>query len=83
MFIILKVLHVIMRFVRSGVFLTAMQVYSRVLVVCGVLIAIPVSQDSIGLPLCLLCWAITEVMRYSFYALSLINAVPYFLQWCR
>lgn len=80
---ILEVLHVIVGFVKSGVFLTAMQVYSRVLVVCGILIAVPVSQDSIGLPLCLLCWSITEIIRYSFYALSLINAVPYFLLWCR
>lgn len=80
---VLEVLHVIVGFVRSGVFLTAMQVYSRVLVVCGVLIALPVSQDSYGLPLCLLCWAITEIIRYSFYALSLIDSVPYILLWCR
>ncbi|XP_065214780.1 very-long-chain (3R)-3-hydroxyacyl-CoA dehydratase hpo-8-like [Planococcus citri] len=80
---LLEIFHTIFGFVRSGVFLTAMQVYSRVLVVLGVLIAIPASQNSIGVPLALVCWSITEIIRYSFYALGILNAVPYFLLWCR
>ena len=28
-------------------------------------------------------WAITEIVRYSFYALTLINAVPYALKYLR
>uniref|UniRef100_F1L923 Very-long-chain (3R)-3-hydroxyacyl-CoA dehydratase n=3 Tax=Ascaris suum TaxID=6253 RepID=F1L923_ASCSU len=31
----------------------------------------------------LLAWSVTEVVRYSFYALSLINAVPKWLVWMR
>ena len=30
-----------------------------------------------------LAWSITEVIRYSFYAFSLLDSLPYVLQWCR
>ena len=41
------------------------------------------SRHSLGVPLLLLAWSITEVIRYSFYALSLFNSVPYFIIWLR
>jgi hypothetical protein len=41
------------------------------------------SHLSIGVPMLLIAWSITEVIRYSFYALNLINAVPYLLIWMR
>jgi very-long-chain (3R)-3-hydroxyacyl-CoA dehydratase len=28
-------------------------------------------------------WSVTEVIRYSFYAFTLLGSVPYFLTWCR
>lgn len=80
---ILEVVHAAVGFVVSNVVLTAAQVYSRVMVVGLVLLATPTAPLSIGLPLALFAWSVTEIIRYSFYALNLIGAVPYFLIWCR
>lgn len=80
---ILEILHVALGFVVSNLALTAAQVYSRVMVVCLVLLATPTAPLSVGLPLALFAWSVTEVIRYSFYALNIIGSVPYFLIWCR
>lgn len=31
----------------------------------------------------LLAWSVTEVIRYSYYALNIVKAVPHILTWCR
>ncbi|XP_028128663.1 very-long-chain (3R)-3-hydroxyacyl-CoA dehydratase hpo-8 [Diabrotica virgifera virgifera] len=80
---VLEVLHAAIGIVKSNPIITAVQVSSRVVVVVGVLIATQAPRESIGLTLCLLAWSITEIIRYSMYALSLVNAVPYFLTWLR
>uniref|UniRef100_A0A0K0EUH8 Very-long-chain (3R)-3-hydroxyacyl-CoA dehydratase n=1 Tax=Strongyloides venezuelensis TaxID=75913 RepID=A0A0K0EUH8_STRVS len=80
---ILEIVHCAIGFVRSPVGTTLMQVYSRVFVVWGILYAVKSSQVSIGVPMLIFAWSITEVIRYSFYALSLIKAVPYALIWMR
>lgn len=80
---IIEVINVALGFVKSNLLLTFFQVMSRVLVVVGVLIATPTGPQSPGLPLCLLAWTITEIIRYLFYALNLIDAVPHLLIWCR
>jgi hypothetical protein len=41
------------------------------------------SRTSVGVPMLLVAWSITEVIRYSFYALNLLNAVPWVLTWMR
>ncbi|KAK6010171.1 tyrosine phosphatase-like protein, PTPLA [Ostertagia ostertagi] len=46
-------------------------------------LAILEARESIGVPMLLLAWSVTEVVRYSYYALGLFNAVPYFLTWIR
>lgn len=53
------------------------------MVVCGVLLATPIAIYSPGLPLALLAWSITEIIRYGYYALNLINLVPSILIWLR
>ncbi|KAI1716441.1 protein tyrosine phosphatase-like protein, PTPLA domain-containing protein [Ditylenchus destructor] len=45
--------------------------------------AILESRASIGVPMLLVAWSITEVVRYSFYALNLLKAVPHVLTWMR
>lgn len=60
-----------------------MQVFSRVMVVCGVILATPTAKDSPGLPLALLAWSVTEIIRYGYYAFNLIGAVPGFLVFLR
>ncbi|CAH2068586.1 unnamed protein product, partial [Iphiclides podalirius] len=73
---VLEVLHAALRLVPSGVFVVLMQVYSRVFLVCGVLLATPGGTVSPGLPLCILAWSITEIVRYAYYAVNLVKTVP-------
>lgn len=80
---LIEVVNVALGFVKSNLALTFFQVMSRVMVVCGVLIATPTGPVSPGLPLALFAWTITEIIRYLFYALNLMNAVPDLLIWCR
>lgn len=55
------------------------------MVVCGVLLATPVeyAAASSGLPLALLAWSVTEIIRYGYYFMNLMGAVPHFLVWLR
>lgn len=80
---VLEVVHVLLGLVKSNALVTAMQVASRVMVVCGVLSVTPTAPLSPGLPLLLVAWSIAEIIRYLFYALNLISAVPYSLVWSR
>jgi len=56
---------------------------SRVYVVWAILYMCPTSQLSIGFPLLLFAWTITEIIRYSMYAVSLVGNPPFFLTWLR
>ncbi|CAG5018145.1 unnamed protein product [Parnassius apollo] len=73
---VLEILHAALKLVPSSVFVVLMQVYSRVFLVCGALMATNGATTSPGLPLCILAWSITEIIRYAYYALNLINVVP-------
>jgi very-long-chain (3R)-3-hydroxyacyl-CoA dehydratase len=78
-----QIVHAATGLVPSNVIITTFQVFSRVMVVCGVLMGTDAAQVSPGLPLALLAWSVTEIIRYGYYALNLINAVPYLLVWLR
>ncbi|CAK1599790.1 unnamed protein product [Parnassius mnemosyne] len=80
---VLEVLHAALKLVPSSVFVVLMQVYSRVFLVCGALLATNGATISPGLPLCILAWSITEIIRYAYYALNLINVVPQSLLFLR
>ena len=55
----------------------------RVYVVWAVLYMCPTSQLSLGFPMLLFAWTITEIIRYSMYAVSLVGNPPFFLTWLR
>lgn len=80
---ILQILHAATNIVPSNVVLTSFQVLSRVMLVCGVLLATPNAIHSPGLPLALFAWSITEIIRYGFYAFNLLNIVPSFWTFLR
>lgn len=80
---VLEIVHAVLGIVRSNAFVTTQQVFSRVLMVCGVLVATEQARNSYGLPLALLAWSVTEIIRYGFYTLNLVNAVPSILVWLR
>jgi very-long-chain (3R)-3-hydroxyacyl-CoA dehydratase len=80
---VLEIVHALIGFVRSPVGTTTLQVFSRVTVVWLMLYKVVSSRSSIGVLMLLVAWSITEVIRYSFYALGLIKSVPHFLTWLR
>ena len=53
--------------------LTFVQISGRAAVVWTVVDKIDVVQTSLGLPLMLLAWSLTEIIRYSYYTLSLVR----------
>ncbi|KAF7278970.1 hypothetical protein GWI33_007779 [Rhynchophorus ferrugineus] len=80
---VLEVFHAIARIVSSNPVMTAFQVASRVVLVCGVLLLSETSRLGIGLPMALFAWSITEIIRYSNYTFQLVNSVPYPLKYLR
>jgi len=79
----LEVIHAVTGIVRSDAILTAFQVGSRVAVVCGVVLATESARLGAGLPLAMLAWCITEIIRYSTYSFTLVGSVPYVLKYLR
>ena len=59
--------------VRSNPMLTLVQISSRVAVLWTVVHKIDIVQTSIGLPLMLFAWTLTEIIRYSYYILNLVR----------
>ena len=49
----------------------------------GVLHLLPPAQLSVGFPLLLLAWTLTEMIRYTLYAVSLVSTPPRLLTWLR
>ncbi|KAI9578665.1 very-long-chain (3R)-3-hydroxyacyl-CoA dehydratase hpo-8 [Glossina fuscipes] len=79
----LEILHASLGFVKSNPVITAFQVFSRIIVVVGVIMATPTAKLSPGLPAALFAWSVTETIRYSYYALNIINYVPHFITFLR
>ncbi|KAJ1725906.1 hypothetical protein LPJ61_005562 [Coemansia biformis] len=71
----LEVVHALIGFVRSSAFTVLLQVYSRLLLVWGTLYYFdrPEVRASYSLVLMIVAWSVTECVRYSHYALALLN----------
>ena len=84
---LMEILHSMFGLVRSSVLNTLPQVMSRVgvlwIVLDGIVMKDLSTRDTIGFPMLLFAWTITEVIRYPFYWNALLGSVPYPLQWCR
>jgi len=70
---VLEVVHALVGFVRSNVFVTAFQVASRVFLVWPILAAFKETQSSVGFPMLLAAWTVTEIIRYGFYLANLLG----------
>lgn len=84
---IIEVINSATGVVRSPIVTTASQVASRLLIVLGIFLVLPYSPANyhwvyISLNV---SWAVTEIVRYSYYAANLKdpNNVPYVLTWLR
>eukprot|EP00088_Acartia_fossae_P044851 TRINITY_DN4787_c0_g1_i1.p1 TRINITY_DN4787_c0_g1~~TRINITY_DN4787_c0_g1_i1.p1 ORF type:complete len:221 (+),score=34.02 TRINITY_DN4787_c0_g1_i1:37-699(+) len=79
----LEIFHAALGLVRSNVQITFQQVQSRLYITWGILHLLPTSRSSVGVMCLLFAWTITEMIRYSMYAIQLIGNPPYFLTWLR
>ncbi|KAF2076712.1 hypothetical protein CYY_001969 [Polysphondylium violaceum] len=79
---VLEIIHSMVGLVKTPWVTTFIQVFSRVACVF-LAYHVPATQNHFFLSLMLMAWSITEVIRYSFYGLSLLNACPYFIGWLR
>lgn len=80
---LLEVVHAAIRIVPSNPVMALFQISSRVLVVWGITDCVKEAQLSVGVPLLLFTWTVTEMVRYSYYVMNLLSFVPSFLTWCR
>ena len=80
---ILEVVHAALGWVRSPVATTAVQVASRLFMVWGVTERYSQAWSSPFYASMVLAWAITECIRYPFYANQLLNAEGPALLWAR
>ncbi|KAF9973177.1 hypothetical protein BGZ73_003616 [Actinomortierella ambigua] len=82
---LLEVVHALLGFVKSPVGTTAMQVASRLLLVWGIcwLFPLPEVRNYWAFTSMTIAWSITEIIRYSYYALNLVGVQPASLVWCR
>jgi very-long-chain (3R)-3-hydroxyacyl-CoA dehydratase len=80
-----EVVHALIGLVRTPIGTTVMQVASRILLTWGILHLFPYPQvrQHLAFTTMTIAWSITEVIRYSYYALNLMGFNPRFLVWCR
>jgi len=92
-FALAEVLHALFGIVRAGVFTTAMQVASRLLLVCGVIWLFPEMlradpRNAWAYTGMMVAWGVTECVRYGYFAAFLSRGadaakVPSWLTWMR
>jgi very-long-chain (3R)-3-hydroxyacyl-CoA dehydratase len=82
-FAILEVLHVLLGWVRSPLGTTTMQISSRLFLVWGISARFGQTHSNPLYASMVLAWSATEVIRYSFYACSLVGYEPRFLTYLR
>jgi len=80
---VLEVFHAIFGLVKSPWVVALMQVFSRVWTLWAVMDVAPTAQNSIFTVMACASWGLVEVPRYLFYAMNLVNNVPYPLFWLR
>ena len=84
---ICEVFHALFGLVRSSPLVTLMQITSRLLVLWlyldVVLMRHEGTRDTLGFPVLLFAWTITEIIRYTFYTYSLLDIISTSLVWCR
>lgn len=79
----LEIVHASCGWVKSNPIITTFQVFSRIIVLMLVVAATPTAKVSPGLPLAILAWSITEIIRYAYYALNSVQLLPRILVYLR
>lgn len=85
---VLEIVHPMLNMVGASVGSTAVQVFSRILL-ASILNMTDISKDKEDwygtfFPACLIiAWTVTEIIRYSFFGLNMLNIEFWPLKWCR
>ncbi|KAM3506147.1 hypothetical protein MY10362_002533 [Beauveria mimosiformis] len=79
----LEILHSLFGIVRAPVATTIMQVMSRLLLVWAITYPYPFVTQAPSYASMLFAWSVTEVIRYSYFATSLVGFQPWFLTFLR
>ena len=83
----LEILHALFKWVKSPLITTVAQVASRIFVLVLINFYIHhvplLGVTRLGIILISIAWSITELVRYSFYFLGLLNKEPKWLVWMR
>ncbi|KAH6914156.1 protein tyrosine phosphatase [Coprinopsis sp. MPI-PUGE-AT-0042] len=82
-FALLEVVHALLGWVRSPVTTTTMQVASRLFLVWGITTQFPETHANPIYASMVFAWSVTEVIRYTFYALNLLGINSSLLVWLR
>ncbi|KAL2164361.1 hypothetical protein VTH06DRAFT_3577 [Thermothelomyces fergusii] len=82
-FAIMEVFHALTGVVPAPFFTTAMQVASRLFLVWAVCWPFPQLNASTFYSSMLIAWSLSEIIRYSYFALKQVDAVPAWLHWLR
>merc|ERR1712226_1695275 len=80
---VLEILHAATGLVKSNPILTTFQVFSRVIVLWGIVYPIVKVQINLGCALLLFAWTVTEMIRYSYYSFTLLGYLPSVLNYLR
>ncbi|KAJ3214800.1 hypothetical protein HDU67_001186 [Dinochytrium kinnereticum] len=83
---VLEIFHSLFRIVKSPLLTTVMQVSSRLVLVWLVCLPFPTVPQHLYYTTMVTAWGITEVIRYSYYALHILGLDGdhfWFLVWCR
>ncbi|KAH7162506.1 tyrosine phosphatase-like protein [Dactylonectria estremocensis] len=79
----MEILHSLFGVVRAPLLTTLAQVASRLLLVWPIVDVFPYLALQPWYSSMLIAWSVTEVIRYSFFALSISGFQPWFLTWLR
>ncbi|GJQ82175.1 hypothetical protein Trydic_g6005 [Trypoxylus dichotomus] len=79
----LEYYHAKYKLTKSNPQVTFQQIYSRIMIVCAVLMAVEKSRLSIGFPMVIFAWSITEIIRYTTYSFGIYGQAPFILTWLR
>lgn len=80
---VLEVIHCVIRLVPSSPLQAIMQLSGRFFNLFLVLTFAPDARMSVGFPLLLAAWTISETTRYIYYAVNIYTYVPYLITWAR
>ncbi|KAK0623072.1 tyrosine phosphatase-like protein [Immersiella caudata] len=82
-FAVMEILHALTGVVPAPFFTTAMQVFSRLLLMWGITYPFPALNVSPFYSSMLVAWSTTEIIRYSYFVFKQFDMVPGALHWLR